>query len=157
MDLDRRSVETRHARGDQAALQREMAGLLNPKSAGHLTRLGYSGPMKAKHVLFFIAAVIVCSIGCEDPAKHSPTSRQIESTEKTFPIHRFENVTNAGLPGVALDTVTGQLCKTWDWSYKDQKMSGGLDTLPMCLSLFKGTPSSTDSDDPFAKFGGKQN
>ena len=52
------------------------------------------------------------------------------------PIHRFESVSGVGQTGLALDTVTGQWCRTWDWSYKAQSLNGTLDTLPTCLSLF---------------------
>lgn len=58
------------------------------------------------------------------------------------PIHRFEHVTIVGSPGVALDTVTGQWCKTWEWAYKNTSLNGGLDTLPTCLSVYQRTPSS---------------
>lgn len=59
------------------------------------------------------------------------------------PIHRFENVSLPSSPGVALDTVTGQLCRTWEWVYREKNAPGrgGLDTLPTCLSIYQGTPA----------------
>jgi hypothetical protein len=72
--------------------------------------------------------------GCNDAPKPVANVRHNS-------IHRFENVSNPPSPGVALDTVTGQYCKTWDWTYKAESLNGGMDTLPTCLSLFKSTPS----------------
>jgi hypothetical protein len=37
----------------------------------------------------------------------------------------------------ALDTQTGQLCRTWDWGYiGNGKKVNDLDQLPTCLSLY---------------------
>jgi hypothetical protein len=55
------------------------------------------------------------------------------------PIHRFENISGVNGDGVALDTVTGQWCRTWQWVYKDNSQIGGLDQLPTCESLYNKT------------------
>lgn len=99
--------------------------------------------MKVAACLLALALVLDDPIGCDKPepkpvvqAKHYP------------PIHRFENVPGVGVAGVALDTVTGQYCKTWEWLYRGnaaQSLSGGLDTLPTCLSIYQNTPSSDTS------------
>jgi len=40
------------------------------------------------------------------------------------------------LPNIALDTCTGQLCRTWDWQLIDPKGPGsGYQDLPLCSSL----------------------
>ncbi len=65
------------------------------------------------------------------------------------PLYRFESVSN-GSPGVAMDTVTGQYCRTWDWTYKAESMSGGLDTILTCLSIYKWTPAVKDTEAPAA-------
>jgi hypothetical protein len=84
--------------------------------------------MKRRRVFSLLVMVSVpLIVGCRQPAVHHA------------PIHRFENVTIPGESGVALDTVTGQLCKTWLWAYKADSMSGGLDTLPTCVSIFEKT------------------
>ena len=57
------------------------------------------------------------------------------------PIHRFEPLAATGQQGVALDTVSGQWCKTWEWAYKNDSYTGSLDTLPSCLTIFKAIPS----------------
>jgi len=71
------------------------------------------------------AALTLLLVGCESS---KPVAAPIE--------RRFEGVSGVGEQGVALDTVTGQWCKTWDWSYKNDAMSGGLDTLPTCVSIY---------------------
>ena len=108
--------------------------------------------MKAAACALALIFLLDDPVGCDKPqakpvieAKHYP------------PIHRFENVTSTGQLGVALDTVTGQWCKTWEWVYRGnaQSLSGGLDTLPTCLSLYRQVPQ-TDTD-PFKQFGGTAN
>ena len=84
----------------------------------------------------------------------TPTKPTAPKAERP-PIHRFESVSPTGSLGVALDTATGQWCRTWDWSYKSTTLSGGLDTLRTCLSLYQQTPQ-TDAD-WFKQFGGTAN
>lgn len=79
----------------------------------------------------------------QQPSGCNQAPKSAEKAHHNPPIHRFENVPSAGVAGVALDTVTGQYCKTWEWSYKAEALSGGLDTLPTCLSIFQSTPSET--------------
>jgi len=89
--------------------------------------------MKSVYLVAFL--LLQQTAGCnEEPkpvvkVKHGP------------PIHRFENVSSPQSPGIALDTVTGQYCKTWEWTYKTESLNGGLDTVPTCLSIFRSTPS----------------
>jgi hypothetical protein len=76
--------------------------------------------------------------GCAPPkTAENPVDKAL--TPSPGPIRRFENIPAVGIQGVALDTVTGQWCKTWEWSYKNDAMSGSLDTLPTCLSIFQST------------------
>lgn len=59
-------------------------------------------------------------------------------------MNRFENVPNSGSPGIALDTVTGQWCRTWDWHDLKGNSKSDLGALPTCLSLYKkSAPSET--------------
>jgi hypothetical protein len=59
------------------------------------------------------------------------------------PVHRFENVSTVGAEGIALDTVTGQWCRTWDWMPRDPKAPrDGLSSLPTCESLFTYTQAT---------------
>jgi hypothetical protein len=91
-----------------------------------------------KSACLFALLLIQQASGCNDRPKPVPSVRH------NPPIRRFENVPSAGVAGVALDTVTGQYCKTWEWSYRAESLSGGLDTLPTCLSIFKSTPLDDD-------------
>jgi hypothetical protein len=87
--------------------------------------------------LAFLTALLVLqqAAGCNEQPKPAAKARERP------PIRRFENVSTPQSPGVALDTVTGQYCKTWDWTYKAESLNGALDTLPTCLSIFQSTPS----------------
>jgi hypothetical protein len=88
---------------------------------------------------YFIALLLLQQAsGCNEAPKSA------ERAHRSPPIHRFENVSSPQSPGVALDTVTGQYCRTWEWTYKAEALSGGLDTLPTCLSVFKSIPSKDD-------------
>jgi len=88
--------------------------------------------MKLTGLALLAILLIVCS-GCDATA---------HPVERGSPIHRFEHVSNIGADGVALDTVTGQWCKTWNWVYKDDAKIGGLDTLPSCLKLYNENKST---------------
>lgn len=93
--------------------------------------------------LSFALQLSACDKGAK-PAEHASVAR-----ERHFPsLHRFVNVSSPSSPGVALDTVSGQYCKTWEWTYKTATMNGGLDTLPTCLSVFHSIPAGQDDNDP---------
>jgi hypothetical protein len=97
-----------------------------------------------------IAAFLVASLllqqanGCDQTTK-VVTPSPAPALDPIPPAHRFENVSVLGATGVALDTVTGQWCRTWDWYYKAKPDSDSLNTLPTCLSLFqqKWGPAAT--------------
>jgi hypothetical protein len=94
-----------------------------------------------KVLVFAVAtlAVAIQDVGCENkPAPAKPT-------HVTLPVHRFDREANMP-PDVALDTITGQYCKTWDWYYKNPAAVGSADvqTLPTCLDLFNKYPSVYD-------------
>jgi len=70
--------------------------------------------------------------GCERPRK---------------PIQRFVSVEEPHHEGVALDTATGILCRTWDWHYNSNAPSdatGGLDDLKLCYELYKEDPINSE-------------
>ncbi len=61
-------------------------------------------------------------------------------------LRRFERVSDrdpADTSQLALDTVTGQLCRTWDWSFKNQSLNGAFDKLPLCVDIYRQFPSET--------------
>lgn len=99
--------------------------------------------MKVAACALALVLILDDPIGCDKPAAKPP-----EQAKHYPPTHRFENVSNPQSPGIALDTVTGQYCKTWEWTYKMSAMNGGLDTVPTCFSIFQSTPSSGDPNDP---------
>jgi hypothetical protein len=97
------------------------------------------GSMAAMRTALFVAtsAILLQQAGCDQP-KAPPKTPKI-----TFPIHRFERPA-AAPPDIALDTLTGQYCKTWEWLYKKSELapSADLQTLPTCLELFNRYPST---------------
>jgi hypothetical protein len=97
------------------------------------------GGMKAAAGLFVLLLLFQQPDGCDQSPKPTPPAAK---ESRLPPLHRFENVSSPASPGIALDTVTGQYCKTWDWTYKTPSFNGGLDTVPTCLSIFQSTPSS---------------
>ena len=91
-----------------------------------------------KIALGIVAAFLIQqSNGCEQ-------SKPAPAAIPKPPIHRFENVSGFNGDGVALDTVTGQWCRTWEWHYKAESLNGGLDTLPTCISIFRNVTGGPD-------------
>lgn len=85
--------------------------------------------------------VLVPATGCMQPSTAAPAAKTHHA-----PLHRFEHLSLAGQAGVALDSVTGQWCKTWEWTYRSDKMNGSLDTLPTCLSLYNTYPIQVEDE-----------
>lgn len=101
------------------------------------------------------ALVVLCLlplIGCKPQQPTASTQSRVAPMHNS-PIRRFENVSPSDGLGVALDTETGQWCRTWDWTYKGNAMRFDLNTLPLCKSLYDSNPGS--GTDWFAQFGGK--
>lgn len=85
-----------------------------------------------------IAVVIAASVfifqqanGCDEQKAPKEVSQREEP-----PIRRFEPVTSHGTSDVALDTKTGQLCRTWDWEYRNKSDVHDLNDLPTCYSIY---------------------
>jgi hypothetical protein len=79
--------------------------------------------------------------GCDQP-QQKPAE---QPKPQRPPTHRFEAVPTVGAQGIALDTVTGQWCRTWDWMPRDPKAPvDGLNTIPTCFSLFQSQGSAED-------------
>jgi hypothetical protein len=54
--------------------------------------------------------------------------------------HRFSNMSDLPLTvrgDVALDTCTGQLCKTWEWVSQVKQVQNSYQSLPLCSNLAK--------------------
>jgi hypothetical protein len=107
--------------------------------------------MKAFILLAASILAIQAPSGCDSTAK--PAVKPVE--HHVPPAHRFENVPGIAGDGIALDTVTGQWCRTWEWHYKVASMSGGLDTLPLCIDIFRSNPATGDPNDPLGLFPAK--
>lgn len=125
----------------------------NPYPRKNLLRDGLKrrsmGGMKSATCLCTLLLFLQQSNGCDSSQKTAPSvAKEIHLP----PLHRFVNVSSPPSPGVALDTVTGQYCKTWDWTYKAKSMDGGMDMLPTCLSIFHGNPAQADPTDPLRLF-----
>jgi hypothetical protein len=83
-----------------------------------------------------LAAVILWQqSGCDQPPVQQPVKvpePDKRHYQRFIPIPREANV--VGVPwsgGVALDTMTGQLCRTYDMAIK------GWDTIPLCYYLYE--------------------
>jgi len=94
--------------------------------------------------IFILAASIalIQTSGCSNDPQPKPT---MELRKPLGPmVRRFESVPTAGSQGIALDTVTGQWCRTWEWTPRDLKPAPDIvGSLPSCLTLFKTTPAET--------------
>src|SRR5271165_396526 len=79
--------------------------------------------------------------GCSSPSQQStPKPVTIQSQQGEVAYQRFVPVgpdsSKQGVPWVgffALDTKTGQLCRTADWEFKEQNWA----TIPTCYSLYE--------------------
>jgi hypothetical protein len=85
-----------------------------------------------KILLPILALVLLQSDGCDTQTKPS------QPAQSERPMRRFEAVSTHGTADVALDTVTGQLCRTWDWGFKNPSAVGTADiqNLPTCYSIY---------------------
>ena len=111
--------------------------------------------MGMRIAIFLVASIVLQQpSGCNDPKPDKSAEAPKPALAKP-PTHRFENVTNPPSPGLALDTTTGQYCRTWPWVYANKPNANDLNTLPTCLSLYDQTPS--EDTDPFKQFGGTAN
>lgn len=63
----------------------------------------------------------------------------------TRPPHRFENISAPGVSGVALDSMTGQWCRTWAWNYIKKPDANDINTLPLCEQVFVAYPSEIEA------------
>src|ERR1700746_357638 len=105
--------------------------------------------------------------GCDDIAKglgYVPTKAEAAKQTKPDhrpPTHRF--VLAEHHADIAFDTVTGQLCRTWDWSLQGShpKVDPSTGTTPQraegefaptCLYLYEKSPSRFDSPAPLGLF-----
>jgi hypothetical protein len=117
-----------------------------------------------KHTLQQAAFLLALTslFGCDDIAKQAGYQKPVPASQESrsvTPIHRF--VLAPGGSDIALDTQTGQLCRTWDWTpmAPERKPNNGLtpqrlpgELTPTCLSLYNQYPSSSNPKDPLGLF-----
>jgi len=84
--------------------------------------------------LLFLSFVFTGCAWLDKPAPKSdkPATARAERP----PVHRFENISNSPSPGIALDTVSGQYCRTWDWQYTNKPNAHDLNETPLCKDLY---------------------
>ena len=119
--------------------------------------------MKPPTGLLIVACVFLLQ-GCD---QLSPSQKKVEASTAPVaksrsskpPLHRFV-LTKSLDEGVAFDTQTGQICRTWDWSpvgqaAKPDPNSGNVpqrkigEFAPTCLSLYQRFPSGVDDGTAF--------
>jgi len=88
--------------------------------------------MKAAIFLTALMLFLQKSDGCDSTQSQPKGAEQ----PKEPPIRRFEAVTSHGSSDVALDTKTGQLCRTWEWEYKNNPTANDINSLPTCYSIY---------------------
>src|SRR5438309_9126368 len=76
--------------------------------------------------------------GTEAPTPpKQPLARRVNVCDATNRFHLTEAYPLGEKTGLALDSCTGQLCRTWDWGYSDKRHAqGSLDSVPTCVSLY---------------------
>jgi hypothetical protein len=67
------------------------------------------------------------------------SSQPLVIQKKSHPINRFMKA-DSSEGDVALDTKTGQLCRTWEWQSKNRTEVNARENLPLCLSLYNNDP-----------------
>ena len=103
--------------------------------------------MKVCPLAFFLPLLIL--VGC-DQLDPTATKKANLPKETRAPLHRF--VLTRTDEGVAFDTQTGQICRTWDWKLvtKPSKPDPETGTIPQrsfgelaptCLYLYEQYPS----------------
>ena len=109
--------------------------------------------MKLHSLLFPL--ILVTLAGCDqlNPSANKSSPKTQAARENRVPVHRF--VLTRYDPGVAFDTQTGQLCRTWDWKLigkpaKPDEQSGTApqrsvsEPTPTYLSLYQQYPSGVN-------------
>lgn len=90
-----------------------------------------------------IRGIFLSTTGCdqlEHASSQSSPRPSVASETRTHPIGRFEKIQNFRVD-VALDTQTGQLCKTWPWQSTNRNSVDPYETLPTCDVLHKDFPT----------------
>lgn len=96
-------------------------------------------------------------IGCNDPAQHHDEKPQVKPQAESrgnAPFRRFEPAFSTDGYGIALDTVTGQWCKAWNWKMHPTNATlTGLNDLPLCTDIYE----NRSKNDPLGILGTQEN
>jgi hypothetical protein len=98
-----------------------------------------------KAIPLILATVLLQQTGCDQPAQ-APKSAAPDQThyQRFIPVPPETGLTGVPWSGdVALDTMTGQLCKTHDLYIKS------LESIPLCYHLYSTEHGSPDVDKYF--------
>jgi hypothetical protein len=100
-------------------------------------------------LLLPLAALLFFSFddGCDQSSQKSQTAAPQKSETHSRPIGRFEKLQNFRVD-VALDTQTGQLCRTWIWQSTDRVHPDAYENLPVCISLYLQYPPVDKTEKP---------
>ena len=106
------------------------------------------GETKRMKLLILVVVILLPMTGCEQLAEQSKPSSPAPSSvpeRLSHPIGRFEKIQNFRVD-VALDSQTGQLCKTWEWQSTNRNTPDPYETLPTCDLLYKTFPTTEKSE-----------
>jgi hypothetical protein len=84
-------------------------------------------------------AILLAQNDCDSSKQNSPPVQQSAEKKPPHPINRFEKLQNFRVD-VALDTKTGQLCKTWQWISTNRQNPDSYEDLPLCIALYNQYP-----------------
>lgn len=87
------------------------------------------------------------SNGCDEISDKSQPVPPPKQEAHSRPIGRFEKLQNFRVD-VALDTQTGQLCRTWYWQSTDRAHPDSYEDLPVCVDLYQQYPPVDKSGKP---------
>lgn len=79
--------------------------------------------------------LLLATVACDQLAKETETGPTRPTENRSHPIGRFEKIQNFRVD-VALDTQTGQLCKTWEWQSTNRNSPDPYENLPTCAFLY---------------------
>jgi len=82
----------------------------------------------------FTAVLLLSAVACDQLATETETGPR-PTENRSHPIGRFEKIQNFRVD-VALDTQTGQLCKTWEWQSTNRNTPDPYENLPTCAFLY---------------------
>lgn len=83
-------------------------------------------------------AILLAQSDCDNTKQSAPPVQSVER-KPSHPINRFEKIQNFRVD-VALDTKTGQLCKTWEWQSTNRQNPDSYENLPLCVDLYNRFP-----------------